>query len=154
MAETHDLTLTRQIAAPIRRVWEAWTDPKHLRRWFFPDHCPLVESDFDVREGGKYRCVMRGESGKDHTMVGEFKTVDPKGTLVFTHEWVGEHMPHTGHVTRVTVTLAERHGGTFVTMRQEGLLAADVRDSHADGWGMFLDHLVAFAPKMKEMAGA
>src|SRR5882724_9424216 len=49
--EKRDLVITRLFAAPIERVWRAWTDPEYVMRWWGPTGftSPLCRTDF--REG-------------------------------------------------------------------------------------------------------
>ena len=140
----HTLRLERSLRAPQAVVWAAWTDPKHLAKWFFPNDVDIVSSDFEPLTKPTWRTVMRGkDSGILFPVQGEFEAVEPPHRLVFTHGWEDE----TGKVpvmTRVTVNLKPEAGGTRLTFLQEGLSSAKSRDGHCDGWTQTLDNLTGY----------
>lgn len=53
------LVVTRIFAAPVALVWQAWTDPNHLMKWWGPDHFTSPSAQMDVREGGMSLVCMR-----------------------------------------------------------------------------------------------
>jgi uncharacterized protein YndB with AHSA1/START domain len=54
-----ELTITRIFDAPRSRVFEAWTDPKHLMRWFAPNNFTVPACEMEFHNGGKFRlCVF------------------------------------------------------------------------------------------------
>jgi uncharacterized protein YndB with AHSA1/START domain len=44
-----DLVLQRDIDVPVKLVWEAWTQPEHLKEWFVPRPWSLKECELDLR---------------------------------------------------------------------------------------------------------
>jgi len=65
MADKLDLVLERTIDAPINLVWEAYTNPEHLKQWFAPKPYRISELDMDLRPGGIFRIRMEGPDGFD-----------------------------------------------------------------------------------------
>lgn len=58
------ITIAATVAAPVKKVWEYWTLPKHITNWNFasPDwHCPRAEND--LRVGGKMNSRMEAKDG-------------------------------------------------------------------------------------------
>lgn len=53
------VTLRRTFAAPRERVFEVWTEPEHLFRWWGPPGTAMLEAKVDLRPGGSYRLTMR-----------------------------------------------------------------------------------------------
>ena len=89
-----NLTLTRTINAPRDRVFEAWTDPAHLHRWWGAREgytAPIAE--VDLRTGGAYRLGMQAPD-QDHPFIvgGVYREISPPEKLVFT--WIWEKAPH------------------------------------------------------------
>jgi uncharacterized protein YndB with AHSA1/START domain len=84
--QTEQLRLERTFAAPREEVFRAWTEPEVLRRWWAAAptwECPVAETD--VRVGGRYRLTMRDpDSGKEHTVGGEYVAVESPQRLVYT----------------------------------------------------------------------
>ena len=82
------LELSHRFAAPREKVFEAWTDPEVLRRWWAAAptwDTPLAE--VDLREGGSYRLSMRTDTGEVHTVRGEYTEVRPPERLAYTWAW-------------------------------------------------------------------
>jgi uncharacterized protein YndB with AHSA1/START domain len=109
-----ELVVTRTFNAPARIVFEAWTTPELLRRWWAPKSIGITffSCEADVRTGGTYRFVF-GHPSFEQPMAffGKYLEVTPHSRLVWTNEEGGEG----GAVT--TVTFEERGAGTLVVMR-------------------------------------
>ena len=133
-----ELRLSRRFDAAPERVFEAWTDPVVLRRWWaaHPDwDSPAAEAD--ARPGGSYRLAMTDtSSGETRTVGGQYTIVEPPSRLVYTWRWEG--MPTE---SLVTVEFHPDGDGTRVELHQAGFPDEHDRDMHADGWGGCLDNL-------------
>ena len=64
------LEIERLIPAPPERVFEYWTEPELLARWFGPEGFDIPANTHDVRPGGKWRTTMRSPDGKLRTVSG------------------------------------------------------------------------------------
>ncbi len=64
--DPHAIIPTRALDAPRALVFEVWTDPKHLSRWWGPYGFTTTTSRFDMRVGGVWRFVMHGPDGRDY----------------------------------------------------------------------------------------
>jgi uncharacterized protein YndB with AHSA1/START domain len=107
-----ELVVTRTFNAPARLVFEAWTKPELLKRWWAPKSFGLtfLECETDARTGGAYRFVF-GHASSERPMefFGRYIEVTPPSRLVWTSE-EGEE----GAIT--TVTFEETGGETLVVM--------------------------------------
>lgn len=72
---TSDLHIERTFDAPRSLVWEAWSKEEHLVEWFGPRQFPAVSFSHDLRNGGRFDYVMRGEDGTDLPGGGEYLEV-------------------------------------------------------------------------------
>jgi uncharacterized protein YndB with AHSA1/START domain len=131
------LTLTRRYAAPPAKIFAAWTDPKKLSHWFCPVGCVAVLAESDARVAGRYRIVVRAESGEEHDVSGTFREVVADRKLVFT--WAWRSTPE--RESLVTVELAPDGTGTLLTLTHERFFDEAARDRHRAGWGPILDRL-------------
>jgi uncharacterized protein YndB with AHSA1/START domain len=121
-----ELIVTRTFNAPARIVFEAWTRPELLKRWWAPKSFGLtfITCEADVRTGGTYRFVFGHPSSEQPLeFFGKYAEVTPHSRLVWTNEEAGEG----GAVT--TVTFEQRGADTQVVVRdryssQEALDAA------------------------------
>jgi uncharacterized protein YndB with AHSA1/START domain len=84
MAESTDLVLERLLDAPRALVWQAWTDPEHVKRWWAPRPYQTPECEMDLRAGGKFYTRMTGPDGFDSAGTGCFLEVVPGERVVWT----------------------------------------------------------------------
>ena len=58
------ITVSADIAAPLKKVWDCYTLPQHITKWNFADpswHCPSASNDMQV--GGTYNARMEAKDG-------------------------------------------------------------------------------------------
>lgn len=79
-----DLVLERDVDVSCELVWMAWTQPKHLMKWFTPAPWTTVECEIDLRPGGVFRTVMRSPEGEDFPNLGCYLELVPNRKLVWT----------------------------------------------------------------------
>ena len=105
------LVVTRTINGPARIVFEAWTQPELLKRWWVPKSIglTLLSCEMDVRVGGGYRLVFAGNP-EPIAFFGKYLEVTPHSRL----SWSNDESPD-GAIT--TVTFGERGGKTRVVVR-------------------------------------
>jgi len=110
-----EVVITRTFNGPARIVFEAWTTPELLMKWWTPKSFGItfISCEADVRTGGTYRFVM-GHPAFDKPMAffGRYLEVDPPKRLVWTNEEGGEG--EEGSVT--TVTFEEKDGKTHLVL--------------------------------------
>jgi len=140
------LKIKRTFAAPLEKVFRAWTDPKELTRWFAPSDdysTPLAE--VDLRVGGTYRIQMKAADGVTYTVKGAYREVRPPERLVFTWAWEGESCAGRGltefYDTLVTLEFRTIPEGTEMTLTHEYFLSKDERAKHSEGWAGCLNRL-------------
>ena len=107
-----ELVVTRTFNAPARIIFEAWTKPELLKRWWAPKSMgvPLLSCEADVRVGGRYRLVFSHEGSEPMAFYGRYLEVTPHSRLV----WTNEEGDDGGAVT--TVTFEERGGKTLLVL--------------------------------------
>jgi uncharacterized protein YndB with AHSA1/START domain len=77
------IEIRREFAAPRGLVWDTWTQPELLRRWYGgPSGWRLDQCDIDLRVGGAWRYVIVHESGQTMEQTGVYRVVDAGHTLV------------------------------------------------------------------------
>ena len=108
-----ELVVTRVFDGPAHIVFEAWTKPELLKRWWAPRSfgVSFLSCEADVRTGGTYRFVFsHAASEQPMAFFGKYIEVTPYTRLVWTNEESDE-----GAVT--TVTFEEKGGKTLIVMR-------------------------------------
>jgi uncharacterized protein YndB with AHSA1/START domain len=108
-----ELVVTRTFNAPARIVFEAWTKPELLKRWWAPKSTgvSLLSCEADVRVGGRYRFEFSHEGSEPMAFFGRYIEVTPHSRLVWTNDESDD-----GSVT--TVTFEEKAGKTLLVMRE------------------------------------
>jgi uncharacterized protein YndB with AHSA1/START domain len=106
-----DVLITREFEAPIELVFDVFTKPEHVKRWFFDRE--LKECSIDLRVGGSYRFVGVLDDGTEMSFRGTFLEVDPPNRTVMT--WLFEGRPHADAID--TMDLKEVDGVTTMTAR-------------------------------------
>lgn len=109
-----ELVITRTFNGPARIVFEAWTKPELLHRWWVPKSfgMTLLSCETDVRVGGKYRFVIGHGGSEPMAFFGQYLEVVPNARLVWTNEEAG----HGGPIT--TVTFEEKGGKTLLVLHE------------------------------------
>jgi uncharacterized protein YndB with AHSA1/START domain len=111
--QTERVIVTRTFNAPARIVFDAWTKPELLKRWWIPKSMGLilVSCEADVRVGGTYRFEIGHEGSKSMAFFGRYTEVIPNSRLVWTNE-----ESDVGVVT--TVIFEEKDGRTLLVMQE------------------------------------
>jgi uncharacterized protein YndB with AHSA1/START domain len=106
------VVIERIYEAPARLLFEAWSKPEHLMKWFGPVGWPLTLCEVDFRVGGRWRFAMTGSSGIQNTPFGgKYLEIVPNRKIVFDNTFEAP-----GAETMVmTVTFEERGGKTKLT---------------------------------------
>jgi uncharacterized protein YndB with AHSA1/START domain len=132
------LTVTHRIAAPAKRVYEAWLSPGILAR--FMTTCsggPAARVSNDPRVGGTFRIVMTdGEREIPHH--GTYLELVPYSRLRFTWQ-----SPHSVEGSLVTIELTPEEAGTRIDLRQDRFASEGLREGHRKGWTSILAELEA-----------
>jgi uncharacterized protein YndB with AHSA1/START domain len=142
-----ELVLTRLIDAPRERLYEAWTDPELLKRWFAPLPYTTPRAELDVRPGGATLVVMRDPQGNEYPNRGVYLEVVPNARLVVTDAFSEAWQPSEKPFMTVILTFEEEDGKTRYTVRVRHWSTAD-REAHEQmgfhkGWGQCADQLEA-----------
>ena len=140
------LSLTRVLAAPAERVWQAWVRPEEMVRWLGPVEYAASAMEADVRVGGAWRACLTACDGSNVLwQSGRYLDIDPPNLLRFTFRWESANHEDAGIETVVTVRFEPLDGGrTRLTLAQEGLTSDRSVGSHAHGWGSTLDRFEGY----------
>ena len=163
---TEDFVITRTFDAPRPLVWQAFTDPEHMKHWWGPKGSTVLVSKMDLRVGGSYHGSIRDASG--NVMWGKlvYREIVPPVRLVWEHSFSDENGGLTRHPLApkwplkllTTVSFDEpRPGQTEVTLRwspldatpEELAMFAAARDGMRGGWGGSFEQLAAYLAEAK-----
>ncbi|MEL7025704.1 MAG: metalloregulator ArsR/SmtB family transcription factor [Pseudomonadota bacterium] len=133
------LTVSKYIAAPPERVFDAWLDPKLLASFMVPGpNVTVAIAEADPKVGGRFRIVMQA-SGNDMPHTGTYKEIRRPDRLVFTWESPFSTIEN----STVTLEFAKSAGGTSVTLTHVRFENETMRADHEKGWSTILSVLAA-----------
>jgi uncharacterized protein YndB with AHSA1/START domain len=139
-ASDRELRIDRVLDAPRPLVFEIWTRPAHVKRWWGPRGYTTLSCEMDLRPGGVWRVESRHVDGSRTAERGVFREIVEPERLVFTHAWEDED-GNPGRQTLVTVTFADHGRQTRMTFHQALFTSVEDRDGHAQGWSEAFDML-------------
>lgn len=132
------IRIERTFAASAEEVFDAWTSPDVMRRWFRCDSAwdtPVAEVDLQV--GGKIRVVMRRPGGTEVEAHGIFTLIDRPHRLVMT--WTFDDDPSNEQL--LELSFIESKGTTTVLLVNSRISTDERRKQQANGWQGCLDEL-------------
>jgi uncharacterized protein YndB with AHSA1/START domain len=108
-----ELVVTRTFDGPARLVFEAWTKPELMKRWWAPRSMgvPLRSCEMDARTGGKYRFEFGHDASQSFAFFGKYLEVTPPSRIVWTNE-------ESEDASVTTVTLEENDGKTLLVLHE------------------------------------
>jgi uncharacterized protein YndB with AHSA1/START domain len=152
VATDREVLITRIFDAPRELVFNAWTDPEQLERWYAPRGCTIQIKMIDVREGGVFHHCIQNPNHHDCWCKGVYREIVAPERIVYTLAISDENGnliepvdagmdPEWPSETTVTVTFAEDDGKTKVTLHQTVLESVAKRTGAYPSWIEMLDRL-------------
>ena len=123
---SHEIIMSRVFDAPRDLLFKIMTDPKHVPQWWGPRQYTTVVDEMEVKPGGRWRYIQRGQGGSEFAFHGVYHSIEAPTRMVDTFEFEG--MP--GHVLMETMTLEALPDG------KTKLVVSSVFQSVADRDGM------------------
>ena len=134
----HMVRIERTFAAAAEDVFDAWTSPEVMRRWFHPGpDWDTPEAEVELRVGGKVRVVMRKPDGTQVEAQGEYTLIDRPRRLAMT--WTFDDDPSNEQL--IELSFSESEGSTTVLMINSGISTDERRHAQDWGWHGCLDQL-------------
>lgn len=109
---SNEIRITRIYDAPVKTVWDAWTDPKQVAQWWGPRGFTLTTHSKDLRSGGSWVYTMHGPDGIDYPNKAKYLEVEKYSRLVYDHGGNDDRPA----MFRVTVQFTETKGKTKMEM--------------------------------------
>ncbi len=124
------LTIALDCRAPRRKVYETWTQPEWLKKWFRADEgyvCTVAE--VDLRVGGAFALAMAMPGKEETRFTGVYQTIHEAEGLVYS--WQGGEADH---VTLVTALFSDHGTGSRVDFTHGVFATAEAKQQHEAGW--------------------
>jgi uncharacterized protein YndB with AHSA1/START domain len=153
------LFIERVFDAPRETVWDAWTNPEIVKKWWGPKFFSSPHIEIDFREGGKYLYCMRSPDGKDYWSTGVFQEIIEFKKLVLTDDFADEKgnpvsASYYGMSADlpmgllVTFTFDDRMGKTYFTLAYAEWPGGIEIENARQGWNESLDKLAEYLSSM------
>jgi uncharacterized protein YndB with AHSA1/START domain len=112
------ILIRREFDAPKHLVYQAFTTPELIKRWWNARRGEVTIAEVDLRVGGKWRYVMVADDGSEVGFHGEYREIVPNERLVSTeiYEGLPEGVSEEEGGTVNTVTFEEAQARTTVTI--------------------------------------
>lgn len=110
--KSNEIRIIRFYDAPVSAVWDAWTDPEQVGKWWGPRGFTITTHSKDLRVGGHWHYTMHGPDGVDYPNKTKYFEVEKNSKLVYDHGGYDDRPP----LFRVTVLFSEVKGGTKMDM--------------------------------------
>ena len=142
------ILITREFDAPKHLVYQAWTTPELIKRWWSGDRGEVISAEVDLRVGGAWRYVMVASGGFEVAFHGEFREIVANERIVSTEVYEG--MPDAEAID--TLTLTESDGRTTLMLLVQHD-AQQTRDAHINsgmeaGMQEAMDHLSSIVQRL------
>lgn len=123
----NELVIKRTFNGPVEVVFDAWTKPEVVKRWWAPRSVgiELVSCEIDLRAGGQYRYVFALEGNKTMAFHGIYMDVQRPTRLVWTNADADDYVS--------TATFTETAGKTVLTLHEAYRTKAALEEALASG---------------------
>lgn len=141
------LTIEKNFNAPIKLVWEAWTSPEHVVKWWGPKGADIKVVEHDFKVGGKWKYSMPMPDGNEFVSEGEYKEIVELKKIVTSADFkpmtegVELHASFEAHGDQTKFTFSVIHPTEEYCKQQEAM-------GFYNGWGAAFDRLEAFVGKI------
>jgi uncharacterized protein YndB with AHSA1/START domain len=151
-ADTRTIRIERVFDAPRELVFEAWTNPEYLLRWYAPRGCSIHFAHIDVRPGGKFHSCIHNPSFGECWCTGIYKEIVRPERILYSIALADSagneidpvkagHDPRWPRMTLVKVTLEDVGGATRLTLEQNALESLAKETGAYPSWLEMLDRL-------------
>ena len=110
-----EILITREFDAPKRLVYQAWTTPELVKRWWSGNMGEVTSVEIDLRVGGRWRYVMVTDDGFEVAFNGEYREIVPNERIVTTEVYEGAPEV-TAEPPLNIITFTEVDGRTTLTL--------------------------------------
>lgn len=111
-----EILITREFDAPKRLVYQAWTTPELVKRWWSGDMGTMTSVEIDLRVGGRWRYVMVTDDGFEVAFNGEYREIVPNERIVTTEVYEGAPPDSFTEPPLNIITFTEADGRTTLTL--------------------------------------
>jgi uncharacterized protein YndB with AHSA1/START domain len=140
LIDNHSVVVVeRTLEASTERVFDAFTNPNALVKWWGMKESQVIHCEADAVVGGKWRIGTRNQAGYEYWVQGFYREVLRPQRLVFT--WIWEPITPSTTEMLVTISMQGDEQQTYLRICHEGLISDRACTLHTQGWSDSLDAL-------------
>jgi uncharacterized protein YndB with AHSA1/START domain len=142
------VSISKEFAVPAERLYQAWTSPEELKRWWHPMGNELTSVTNELKEGGAVQYQFKtGESEENIKIEGKYETVLPNQQLVYSWIWQLPHQPVGNGDYKLNIRFEPAGNGSRLRVDQENFGSEEAVRPHQEGWEKALEELAAYLEK-------
>jgi uncharacterized protein YndB with AHSA1/START domain len=122
-----EIAFTGHFQRSAQLLFEAWTRPEHLKRWWGCEGSTITDCAIDLRVGGDWNLVMRMADGSRHPFHGIYLEIVRPRRLVYSECY---EMPQYGNPEWLTTVTFDEHQAETVLTHHIQHKSREVRDGH------------------------
>lgn len=149
-----DLKLERIVDLPVELIWEAWTNPLHLKPWFCPKPWTVIDCEIDLRPGGVFKTIMKSPEGHEFPNLGCYLEVIKNQKLTWTDALLpgfrptseaksGAGMLFTASIVLEPIGQQTKYTATCFHKDEQDRIKHE-KMGFNEGWSICLDQLVEY----------
>ena len=149
--EKKELIIHRVFNLPVRKVWQAWTEPESYKKWWGPKDYTCPSATIDFKTGGKHLSCMRSSKGEEIWSTGVYKEIVPHKKIVMSDNFSDDkgnirnaadyNMPgEWPNELLITLNFEEADGATKMKLKHTGI-PDEMYDDCIKGWNESFDKL-------------
>ncbi|RAV11879.1 SRPBCC family protein [Paenibacillus contaminans] len=130
-AGEREFSVERMFNAPRELVFQAFTQPEHLSRWWAPGGYTIPVCNIDLRPGGVWHYSMRSPQGDEHWVKAIYREIVAPERIVYTCTFADEHANPTDDIPEqlATMTFAEYEGRTKLNIVFQFKTAKELKET-------------------------
>lgn len=136
----YSIEFSQDFSVPAETLFEAWTTPDKLKKWWHPMEDSLTDVNNDLQEGGE---ITYEFEKNEFRVTGKYKQVQPNEKLVYSWEWdFSNDLPDEKYI--LTIGFENKDSGSILHVKQEGLPGEEAAMPHQEAWKTALESLKSF----------
>ncbi len=150
---TSPIVVEAHLPAAPAQVFDSWTDPEVIKKWFGREPGMLSAAEIDLRPGGRWRFVETFGPGSPSGFEGQYLTIEPNELLIFTWSKIVESSSATAkdkEYSKVEIQLVANGAGTDMTIVHSALVDVDSSRNFAFGWEVGVANLVGYISETEQ----
>ncbi|MBE9463422.1 SRPBCC domain-containing protein [Dyadobacter subterraneus] len=136
----YSIEFSQEFTVPAETLFEAWTTPEQLKKWWHPMQDSLTNVQNDLQADGE---IIYEFEKNEFRVTGKYQQVDLNEKLIYSWDWdFSNDLPDEKYI--LTIGFENKENGSILRVKQEGLPGEEAALPHQDAWKTALESLKTF----------